>query len=306
MYLKFFIIFNIALFASCSKLIDDSFENYNPSIVLIGILEADSIISVHISTTANLSDELPKQIENALVVIKSKSIGSDTLFYATNGIYKSKHKALAGETYTCNVHVNGLVTVSAQTTVPKPTSIHTTNYTEKGFRDENGEIISSIDFEIMNDKSKKQFWEVELISVGQFGKSWNSDDFSKLYSHYIVFIAEQNQVLLNEASPLNLFSNAKIQDTSYNVKFYFNKNNLTRFYGKDRADSIFVVLKSVDETYYKYVKQHHIYLTGKEIKFGYTAKHFALYSNVENGYGIFTSYSSFWKRWVIETETETE
>ncbi len=302
MYLKFFIIFIITLFASCSKLIDDSFENYNPSIVLIGVLEADSIISVHVSITTNLSDELPKYIENAMVIITSKSIGFDTLFHTTKGTYKSKHKALAGETYTCNVHVSGFATVSAQTTLPKPTSIHNTNYTEKGFRDENGEILSSIDFEVMNDKSKKQFWEVELISVGQFGTSWNSDDFSKLYSHYINFIAEQNQVLLNEANPLNLFSNAKIQDTSYNVKFYFNKNNLTEFYGKDRVDSTFVVLKSVDETYYKYVKQYQIYLTGKEIKFGYNAKHFALYSNVENGYGIFTSYSSFWKRCAVETE----
>jgi hypothetical protein len=302
MHLRIFVFYLIILFTSCSKLIDDSFEDYSPTLVLVGILEADSIISVHVGATANLSDGLPMHIENAVVIVSSLNYGSDTLSHVANGNYISLNKANAGEAYFCVVHAEGYKSVSAQTSVPRATDIKNLNYTEKALRNENGEILSSVDFYIQNDNSKKLFWEVDLVSVGQFDTSWNSHEFSKTYDHSIYFFAEQNQVLLNEANPLNLFSNNKIEGANYNVKFYFRNNNLTEFYGKDRADSTFIVLKSVDYSYYQYIKQYYVYQTGKEPKFGYSAKYFPLFSNVENGYGIFASYTSNWQRYAFANE----
>jgi hypothetical protein len=105
--------------------------------------------------------------------------------------------------------------------------------------------------------------------------------------------AGQDTVLLNEATPLTLFSDKSMTTSQYKVKFFFYKENMTNTnYLNDVIDSTFIVLKSVGKTYYDYVKQYYIYQTGKEYGFSFTSQHYPLYSNIKNGYGIFTSFST--------------
>jgi hypothetical protein len=173
------------LFSSCGKLIDDTFDDFEPTPIIIGILEADSTFCVTVGITANLSDALPKYADNALVVITSETSMPDTLQYTTNGKYISTRTVKPGETYTCTVQIDGYRIISAKTTVPAPTEINSVNFTEKALRDENGEILSSIDFQIDNDISKHQFWEVEVVSVGKFHDYWNFKKYEKILTSII-------------------------------------------------------------------------------------------------------------------------
>ena len=52
-----------------------------------------------------------------------------------------------------------------------------------------------------------------------------------------------------------------------------------------------VVLKSVDESYYRYLKQLYIYETSGYVTIGQAQQFYPLYSNVKNGLGVFTGVS---------------
>ena len=100
-------------------------------------------------------------------------------------------------------------------------------------------------------------------------------------------LAGQDTVLLNEASPLTLFCNKLMTKDTYNAKFYINEN-YTHLGG---SLTPYIVLRSVDESYYKYVKQYYIYESAGWADIGKTSQKYPLYSNVTNGLGIFTGCS---------------
>lgn len=281
----------IVLLSSCGQLIDDTFDDFAPTPILIGILEADSTFCVRVGITANLTDTVPTLTNNALVIITSTTNIPDTLQYSSSGEYISERKVKAGETYNCTVKIEGFKTITAQTTVPIATKIYSVHFTEKASRTDGGTILSSFDFMLKNIPNKEEYWEVGFELDGIFHDFYTNYTTTRNYN--ISMHAGQDPVILNEAIPLNLFSDKSMSTSQYNVKFMFYKEGLNYLdYPDDLIDSTMIVLKSVDKSYYEYVKKYYIYQTGKEYGFSFTSQHYPLYSNIENGYGIFTSFST--------------
>jgi hypothetical protein len=276
--------------SSCHSLVEDEFVNFEPVPVLNGLLQADSIISVEVSLTANLSDSTVTFVDNALVVIENNSV-YDTLSYAGKGKYVSKNKAKAGETYICTVQKEGFRSVSAKTTIPLPTPVDSVILTDLAGRGTEGEKISSIEFQIPNDLTKRLYWQVQLIAQGNFAYyDFENNELVHYFGDeekYIFMLAGQDSVLLNEANPLTVFSNKKMKCNDYTVKFYVNEYSTNLNYDYN----FYIVLSSIDESYYKYIKQYYIYETSEYYNLGKSPQRYPLYSNVNNGYGIFTGIS---------------
>lgn len=289
------ILFSV-FFSSCHSLVDDEFDKFNSTPVINAILQTDSILRIQVSFTANLNDSVPPPIANAIVIIESSTNVTDTLVYTKDGWYSSNQQVKGGISYSCKVVIPGFLPIFATTYIPQPTNIENVVFTEVASRGEEGEIISSLQFDINNDTTQNLFWEVKLADIGFF----RTYDFDKRkYIEYfgsdyqtIFFIAGQDPVLLNEAAPLNIFSNEKIKSDRYRVVFYYSEN----YVNFSSNDSIHIVLRSVDKSYYKYQKQLYLYLTAGNSNLGSSAQTYPLYSNISNGLGLFTSYSVINKR----------
>lgn len=277
--------------SACHSLVEDEFEKFQPVPVLNGLLQADSIMRVQISLTANLTDSTPKYVDNALVIIESTAKGTDTLIYTTQGWYVSSRQAKSGETYTCKVFIEGFPMLSAVTTVPETTNFDSIVFTEFAGRGTEGEKISSIEFQIPNDLTKRLYWQVQLIAQGNFAYyDFENNELVHYFGDeekYIFMLAGQDSVLLNEANPLTVFSNKKMKCNDYTVKFYVNEYSTNLNYDYN----FYIVLSSIDESYYKYIKQYYIYETSEYYNLGKSPQRYPLYSNVNNGYGIFTGIS---------------
>jgi len=187
--------------------------------------------------------------------------------------------------------MEGFKTVSSQTTIPLPTPVHSVILTDLAGRGTEGEKISSVEFRISNDLTKSLFWQVQLIAEGD---QVYFDEENKEFVHYfgddekeIFMLAGQDSILLNEPNPLTVFSNTKMKANDYTVKFYVNEyySNLDYDY------NFYIVLSSIDESYYKYIKQYYVYDTSKYLSLGKSPQRYPMYSNVNNGYGIFTAIS---------------
>lgn len=304
---KIFLITGLIMFvilSSCHSLVEDEFDNFNQIPVINSLLQADSTFRVQVTLTANLTDSTPIYISDAQVIIES-SIGTpDTLIYAEKGWYVSSRVVKTGISYSCKVNVPDFPQMSAQTTVPEPTGIDSVIFTDLAGRGEEGEKISSVEFRISNNPNKKQFWEVQLVSEGlKSDYNFETGEWVEYFgseNEYIYMLAGQDSVLLNEANPLTVFSDSIMKMNFYSVKFYFNAN-YTQF---GSSDIPYIMLRSVDESYYKYLKQFYIYNSASEINIGQSSQKYPLYSNVKNGLGMFSGISASKKELIINSEKE--
>jgi hypothetical protein len=175
--------------------------------------------------------------------------------------------------------------------VPVETLIQNVKFTEIASKGEQGDKISSFQFNIKNDTTRQLFWEVRFMFHGKvFLTSPQTGNWSVIggnYYQYIYMLPEQDAVLLNEASPLTVFSNNKMKQDNYQIKFYFSDMNVQYTKGGE----YYIELRNVSESYYKYQKQLYLYKTGGSSELGSSAQTYPLYSNITNGYGIFTSYA---------------
>lgn len=287
----FTILLICASLASCHSLVEDEFDDYKQIPVMNGLLQADSTFKVQISLTANLTDSMPDYVSNAQVIVENNMDTPDTLIYTEKGWYISSRKVKAGATYRCEATIPDYPILSAQTTIPLYSEPSSIVFTDLAGRGEEAEKISSVEFTIVNDITKNLFWEVWLITEGmQTVYNYETDEWTESFrseNEYIYMKAGQDSVLLNEANPLTVFSNKMMSADSYKVKFYLNAN-YTHFSSNDVP---YIILRSVDESYYKYLKQYYIYETSGWINIGKSPQKYPLYSNVDNGLGLFTGVS---------------
>jgi hypothetical protein len=102
---------------------------------------------------------------------------------------------------------------------------------------------------------------------------------------------ERDSVLLAEAEPLTIFSNKKMNKDTYRVKFYIESYGS----GSNPQRGYYILMLSLDESYYKYQKQLYLYEMSAYEGLGSSPQTYPLFSNVTNGLGIFTSYSVYRK-----------
>jgi hypothetical protein len=273
--------------------VEDDFHDFSKTPVLNGLLQADSTLKVQLSFSTNLNASEPEYIDNAFITIFDNHGKTDTLKITQKGWYTSDLIVKAGFSYTCIAEIPGFSSVKATTTVPLPTAIGNILFTDLAARGEEGEKISSFEFIIEINPSYQQFWHLQLVSAGLISVyNPKTQNYSKKYierDQYILMDVGQDSVMLGEANPLTVFSNTHIKGNSYKVKFFVNSKYM------NLADTSYskpvIILKSVDKSYYHYLKQNYIYETAGYIDIGMLQQFYPLYSNINNGLGVFTGLS---------------
>ncbi len=276
---------------SCHALVEDEFPDFAKVPVMNGLLQADSTFKVQVSLTANLIDTASTYVSNARVIIESTVATPDTLIYTEKGWYVSERTVKVGASYTCRAEIPDFPTISAQTTIPAQTKIDSISYIDLVGRDEEGDKISSIQFRIRNNVAINSYWSFNLKVKGVYTRhNWDTDEmFDTLIvsDKYFYMKAEQDSVLLNEANPLEVFSNSKMKNDQYWVRTYFNEHS--GYIGS--KDNLVIELLNVDESYYRYMKQYYIYESASYPSIGQSNQKYPMYSNVKNGLGLFTGLS---------------
>jgi len=303
-YLLYFIVFLCIQFllSSCHSLVDDEFPNYEPYPVLNGLLQANSTFKVQLSLTANLTDTAPTYVSNAWVIIESSVDTPDTLVYTEKGWYVSARTVKVGASYTCRAEIPNFPIISAQTTIPARSEIDSVAYIDLVGRDEEGDKVSSIQFRIRNNAAIKSFWSFNLKVKGVYTRhNWETGEMYDtliVSDKYFYMKAEQDSVLLNEANPLEVFSNSKMKNDHYWVRTYYNEHS--GYIGS--KDSLVIELLNVDESYYRYIKQYYIYESAQYPSIGQSNQKYPMYSNVKNGLGLFTGMSVTRKNFTLKDD----
>lgn len=280
------IIFILFVLASChSPIPDESYYQYEKKAILNAVLQPDSLIKVHLSFNCGLKDTVIPLIENATVIIQAANTMKDTLRYTGKGWYESKYTAGYNVTYNCTIEIPDYPFLFASTTTPGKTIVDQIEITETANMDEEGNSITSVSFNILNSSDETKYWEIKLTNKG-YVYTMDGDSIYRVKDNNIFLNAGQDEVLQNEALPLSVFSNKRMKGDTYKVTFYFTKISVQKH-------DLFLELRTIDESYYYYQKDFYLYNTSGGVGLGTSPQSYPLYTNVLNGLGIFTSYTSF-------------
>lgn len=266
-YISFFLAITIA-FSSCEKAfnLDSSAQK---KVVVNSILEINDTIRVQLSLSRNIlvKGDSIDWIRNADVYLKCGTNNfQEKLSYSKNGVYKSKHLGQYSEAYELEVLYDEQ-RILAYAVMPSETK-GTVKYKEF---DNETEIQSYLELEIPErDDEKYYIWEM-------YGEDNSNVTITSLDKKTETILPDQTQ------SRDKIFLPGSINEIGapYSTSFIAEDNNETNILKST------VRLLTVNKDMYEYLKSLELY---KNSGNNYLEP-IEIYSNIENGIGIFGAYT---------------
>ncbi len=253
---------------------------HRPLLVINSFINPDSVLEVFVSKSNAFLAPPSFLINDATVTIFESGNPVAELFQIRQGTYRAtNYKPRIGATYELRVSAEGFIPVKSTTTIPSPIKIDSVVVTENSidrfktnltifFQDPPGEdnyyqlLLYSIERSAENDT---------VLSIIGFSSSdavlRKPDDFEEK-SHYYD-------------------DDAFFDDALFDGEFY---DLDISFYNYSEPREMFVVLLTTSESYYNFRKSIEQQKVTEDNPF---AEPVQIYTNIENGLGVFASYSSF-------------
>jgi hypothetical protein len=252
--------------------VNEDIYEFAKSPVLNGIIGNDSLIKVNLSYTGRINDSSFDK-EDAARVIISTTDGIDSLVNQSDGFYLSSLIAEPGKIYNCFVNIRDEFALASCDTIPPLPVLTEVVFNPFACVDQEGSTYPSVEISFANNPDISSYYEIKIWLF-----NYNVDEAN--------LINITDPVLLNEGLPLPLFSNKLITSDKYAMTINYNS-------GSSYNNMPFIIeLRAVSRNYYNYVRSKYIYELGRYPEFGDVAVPQSLYSNIENGYGIFAGYSN--------------
>ncbi|MCF8360903.1 MAG: DUF4249 domain-containing protein [Prolixibacteraceae bacterium] len=269
---------------SCNDLVQDEFPDYPASPTVNSILVEGEPVELHLSRAGGLDSLSLPAINNAAVELWVDDSFSETMEHAGNGVYVSNEIARPLKTYTCKVAIPGEEPIECSQALPEPTPILNIEHIQIAGWDEEGTSYPGIKLTFPNSTTNREYFEVVVFYY------YYDEGIRTAQIHTI-----NDPVILNEGLPIALFSNEIISDSVYTLILNYKSGGAASHNnGPFRAIllPLKVELRTLTYDYYRYKKQYYLYEQGRYadgLINAVTAS--PVYSNIENGYGIFAGYS---------------
>lgn len=273
MKIKNSLVFILFFAVSCSTEVKFDFDEIAPQIVVNSIMQPNQFLRVCISKTANSLDWAPELIDNAVVELWDNDNFIETLTIDSVGFYSTKnYKPIPLVQYTLKVYVEGFDVVTAIDYIPEKQNFEILNFEESSFSNEISDNFYLLSFSFIHNNSKNKYFQLYFPIEHFF--------ISKLKSYNLYFFS--NDLLLKEYN--NIFYTNFNTDSIVIINLFL-KNN-ANVSGPINDIKNLMVLNSISENYYNYLKSQKIYNNIVGTDDG-VMNDYSLFSNIENGIGIF-------------------
>ena len=277
---------------SCIKTVPFKFPRNEKDLVVNALFSPDSVFKIYVSHTVPLSEPIPPPIENAEVSLYENGVFSETLTYR-NSHYYATIKPIAGNRYKIVVRAPGFQPVLAEDTVPeKPRLLQTDFIRNAGTdTDENGYLFhySRLKCHIGDSLQKRNYYEIIILI-----RQW--DDAAQTYRLESVVYRKNNDRIINSEQLIDynpsslIFSNKAFQNTNQEIDIDFYS------YIVDEEDTrdfqIVIILRRISRSHYLYKKYLTLFYNSEfEDELWSSPRPVNLYSNVQNGTGIFAAFN---------------
>ncbi len=294
-----FISFFVFLFTnSCRQEIEISFKDFVPKPVINCLFTPEEPFQVHISFSKTPVDTASYNIDNAIVILYGDDNTEEQLPLTDNGIYsRSTVIPREGVVYTLKVKIPDMDEVSATGSVPLNRAEITEIESKAGFKTEAvmgiGEEaripVQNIQMKFKNNSEKNNCMGVSVVQYATT-RHWSNNNFSLVEdttNFNLGYLNSNDPAILSEGLgnfyvyEMLMFRDINLTEQSSAVQFNIEKESSSKFWLRffDFSPEAF-----------QYVKSWFIHEYTQDYDFWEVYEPHPLYSNVENGYGVFAGY----------------
>jgi hypothetical protein len=280
-------------FCGCRKQVKDfEYPDFEPEPTLNAVLQEGQPVWTHVSLAQRLDSVHPAACDNAEVMLYVDGQFVEQLQNVGDGLYTGTTCAEALHEYACKVVVPGFDTLFAQTKMPEKPVVKGVEIIEHATVDEEGNPCPAFLVTFKTDPNKKEYYQMNMDALFR-------NDYASGYSFskgtITSSINTDDPVLLNEGSDRLLFSNEIITETDYTLKVNSTFGN--HGWGGDhsgtavRSGYVVVRMHGLSESAYHYMKSQNAFEEPDAYSnlFLGVISPINLYSNVENGRGVFAA-----------------
>ncbi|MFA9393058.1 MAG: DUF4249 domain-containing protein [Prolixibacteraceae bacterium] len=270
--------------SSCSKPVELDLPLYDDKPVVNCLFTPEEPFVVHVSKTASQFDTMLVNVSNALVEIyqgekilaelPSNGFG----FYSDSTLYPE-----IGKSYTLKVNVPGYDVVTAIDSVPSTYSEFIyQGFEEDAWYNEEGRAYNALTFEI-EDQAVSNFFEVLYRANYSTQYSWQDTiSYHFWMSHFTLF-----DPVIEKGRTISIFTDQMFNGSNYTIKMMDGN-------GIWSADSLHLNVQVLQgsQTFYTYRTTFYKHDYAQYSDFFEPTEPVIMYSNINNGYGIFAGYRS--------------
>lgn len=282
-----FIIIIVILFG-CSKEVNLNILQNEVKIGIKSLFTSDSLIKIRIEQSVSPTDEFRPPISNAIIFLIENKNYFDTL-ENIEGFYISHKTATVDKNYSVEIHVPGFKELTANNLIPGKILIQKAVNRDSIGLDEDGSYLSEARIEFDDDLITTDYYEVKI-------EKQTLNEFNEVISSGRAFYRElgKEPILTNEGLLIFYPETLIFTDALFNGQTCdLTVNYICSVYYDDNSIlQTKVTLNHISEEYYKYVQSLTLYSYSLDNTIWGGAEPINVYSNIENGFGIFAAYNS--------------
>ena len=298
----FFVFLMVAIaFSGCRKQVSDyERPDFDPQPTLNAVLQEGQPVWAQVTFAQGLDSVRPSACTDAEVLLYVDGQFAEKLQHEGDGLYVGETTAEALHEYACQVVIPGYDTLFAQTEMPEKPVVTGVEIMENATVDDEGRPCPAFLVTFRTDPNRNLYYSLNIYA--DFLNEYYDAETHAYLGHSTesgtmsASINTDDPVLLNEGSDQLLFSNAIITDTTYTMKvnaWFSNHGWGGQHIGGviERSGEVVVRMQGLSESAYHYMKSQDAF----EEPDAYTNLFLGivtplnLYSNVENGRGVFTA-----------------
>jgi len=294
---------------SCSVKIELDIPDSPPQIVVNSLITKDSLITVNISKTVPMLSEGVSFVNNAEVELLADGSFIENLHQKETGIYQSTITPQTGINYQIYIDVPGFNRMSSSANIPEPITITEGTIKVDSYYDQQQmQSVSEVEISFYDPPQIENYYQISFYSYSFGGYAWDTltntfivTDSTRYYAG-ISYLNSKDPIIISEGDLQYYIDPGRIRSFVFSDKL-LDKNSSVKFLVGGIAcndcptGESCALLRNISYDYYKYHKSWVRQAFNQGIgNFDATNMFLVnnpndLYSNIENGLGIFAGYS---------------
>ncbi len=287
------IFLGILTLSACQKQLEINYPKIKPALTVSCLFTPDSTFTLKVGKLLSINDTVSSfLVEDALCEIRENGNITEQLEYTENGFYKTTSlTAKPGNIYELTVSHPDFNTVTAVDTMPEPATVTETYFVHNTLYDALDEAyFHTINIRFQDNAKAENYYELRLVLEQKYDEELHTDN-----------------LLLTKTGDLTLLNTGLIDYQPASIPFsdkFFNGQNyfLSTYYKLPfmsgdftyNSHNIIVHFNTVSYQYYQHARQMILHLRNQESDiFEGIGDPVQMYSNIENGYGIFAAYCPY-------------
>jgi Domain of unknown function (DUF4249) len=285
---------------SCEKTVVVNVPIAPSKLVVNGIVQANNIFTINVSKSeAVLSSNTATsfKVSNAFVQLYENGILKDTFLYnSVNNNYTVKNGTvpLVGRTYKLTAALSGYTTVDAETSTPSNITIQSISRVPNARTDANGGTQDEVKIKFVDNGNETNYYLFKVKRPVNFTGSQ--------LEYQSIFCIKSNDVDIdrtsnNDPTDVNscidrefLMTDKNFNGNAKTITLFIDSYNLAVFTNPQNQKKYkpIVEINNISKNYYNYRRSIQTYRDNEDNPF---SEPVLVYSNVNNGYGIFSSFT---------------